>query len=81
MQKIVIFGEANDDAWITPEEIGNLFLSRFEPEVEEEDSFKLVKILELEESALKITVPQNQWKEFDYYSIQKRNKKGMSLST
>ena len=80
MQKIVIFGEANDDAWITPEEIGNLFLSRFEPEVEEEDSFKLVKILELEESAFKLSAPQH--REYShYYSIQKRNKKGMSLST
>ena len=79
MQKIVIFGEANDDAWITPEEIGNLFLSRFEPEVEEEDSFKLVKILELEESAFKLSAPQH--REYShYYSIQKRNKKGMSLS-
>ena len=79
MQKIVFFGEPNDDAWIRPYEIGNLFLTQFIPEVEEEDSFKLVKIFELEDSAFKITVPQH--REFDYDSIQKRNKKGMSLST
>ena len=81
MQKIVIFGEPNDDAWIDHAEvIGNLFLSRFEPEFEEEDSFKLVKILELEESAFKLSAPQH--REYShYYSIQKRNKKGMSLST
>ena len=48
---------------------------QFIPEVEEEDSFKLVKIFELEESAFKLSAPQHR-----EYSIQKRNKKGMSLS-
>ena len=76
MQKIVFFGEPNDDAWITPYEIGNLFLSRFIPEVEEEDSFKLVKIFELGESSFAISDHSN-----DPHLGTARNKKGMSLST
>ena len=85
MQKIVLFIEPSDDAWKTPFKIAELVMNRFY--FEAEASFKIVKIFELEKSSVKLSHetsgdgtkrcrPQ-EWKEWE----EKRNKKGMSLST
>ena len=85
MQKIVLFIEPSDDAWKTPFKIAELVMNRFY--FEAEASFKIVKIFELEKSSVKLSHetsgdgtkrcrPQ-EWKKWE----EKRNKKGMSLST
>ena len=47
--KIVLFIEPNDDACITPIKIGHLIMNRFA--IDEDSSFEIVKVLELEKSA------------------------------
>ena len=83
MQKIVLFIEPNDDAWITPFKIANLFMSRFY--FEEKASFKIVQIFELGKSSYKLPLSDQAMKEQrkKEYSIseEERNKKGMNLST
>ena len=76
MHKIVLFMEPNDDAFITPFKIGELFMNRFY--FEEKASFKIVKIFELGKSSIKMS-----WSGHSEYSNfeEERNKKGMSLST
>ena len=48
MQKIVLFIEPSDEAFLTPSKIGHLFMNRFT--IEEEASFEIVKIFELGKS-------------------------------
>ena len=96
MQKIVLFIEPNDDAWITPFKIANLFISRFY--FEEKASFKIVQIFELGKSSFKLALsnPEKEENELLAYRILKeiegnqvlerslekeRNKKGMNSST
>ena len=85
MQKIVLFIEPNDDAWITPFKIAELVMNRFY--FEEQASFKIVKIFELGKSSKKLvtsmtdqTMKRYEKSEWDEW-VEKRNKKGMSLST
>ena len=49
MQKIVLFIEPIEDAYLTPFKIGNLFMNRFA--VDEEAAFEILKIFELEKSS------------------------------
>ena len=83
MQKIVLFIEPNDDAWITPFKIANLIMNRFY--FEEKASFKIVQIFELGKSSYKLPLSDQAMKEQrkKEYSIseEERNKKGMNLST
>ena len=87
MQKIVLFIEPNDDAWITPFKIANLIMNRFY--FEEKASFKIVQIFELGKSSYKLPLPHNlpdsamkeQRKKEYSISEEERNKKGMNLST
>ena len=85
MQKIVLFIEPNDDAWITPFKIAELVMNRFY--FEEQASFKIFKIFELGKSSKKLvtsmtdqTMKRYEKSEWDEW-VEKRNKKGMSLST
>ena len=75
MQKIVLFIEPNDDAFITPFKIGHLFTNRFA--IEEEANFEIVKIFELEKSSLKMSLEGHP--EYSNFA-EDRNQKGMSLS-
>ena len=83
MQKIVLFIEPNDDAWITPFKIANLIMNRFY--FEEKASFKIVQIFELGKSSYKLPLSDQAMKDQrkKEYSIseEERNKKGMNLST
>ena len=75
--------EPNDDAFITPFKIGELFMNRFY--FEEKASFKIVQIFELGKSSYKLPLSDQAMKEQrkKEYSIseEERNKKGMNLST
>ena len=53
MQKIVLFIEPNDDLWITPLKIGNLFMNRFA--VEEDAASEVLKIYELEKTSFEMS--------------------------
>ena len=66
MQKIVLFIEPSDDAWMTPFKAGHLFMNRFT--IGEEANFEIVKIFELAKSSWDI-------------SNKHGKRKGMSLST
>ena len=65
MQKIVLFIEPSDDAWMTPFKASHLFMNRFT--IEEEANFEIVKIFELGKSPGNMTAED-------------RKEKGMSLS-
>ena len=45
MQKIILFVEPNDDLFVTPAKIGNLFLNRFA--IDENASCEILKTVEL----------------------------------
>ena len=73
MQKIVLFIEPNEDAFMTPLKIGNLFLNRFA--VEEDAAFEVLKIFELEKASWKMY-------DLDHSEYKKeRKQKGMDLIT
>ena len=74
MQKIVLFIEPNDDAWITPLKIGNLFMNRFA--VEEDAAFEVLKIFELVKTSGKMAYPGHP----EYMNFEEeRKQKGMDL--
>ena len=74
MQKIVLFIEPNDDAWITPLKIGNLFMNRFA--VEEDAAFEVLKIFELEKTSKKMS---DRWNpEYENFKDE-RKQKGMDF--
>ena len=76
MQKIVLFMEPNDDAWITPLKIGNLFMNRFA--VDEDAASEVLKIFELEKTFKKMyDDDQSEYKEFE----EERKQKGTDLDT
>ena len=75
MQKVILFIEPSDDAFVTPFKIGHLFMNRFA--IEEEANFEIVKIFELGKSSWKMS-----WSKHPEYSnfLEDRNQKGISLS-
>ena len=76
MQKIVLFMEPNDDAWITPLKIGNLFMNRFA--VDEDAASEVLKIFELEKTSWKMSDSDNpEYKKFE----EERKQKGTDLDT
>ena len=75
MQKIVLFIEPNDKAFVTPFKIGHLFMNRFT--IDEEAKFEIVKIFELGKSSVKMADSGNP----EYSNFEEiRDQKGMSLS-
>ena len=76
MQKIVLFIEPNDDAFLTPFKSGHLFMNRFT--IEEEANFEIVKIFELGKISWKMSWPGHpKYPNFE----EERSRKGMILST
>ena len=74
MQKIVLFIEPNDDAFITPSKIGHLFMNRFA--IDEEPGFEIVKVLELVKTSMAMSRPQHhEYKVFE----NDRKQKGIDL--
>ena len=74
MQKIVLFIEPFEEAYVTPFKIGNLFMNRFV--VEEDAAFEVLKIFELGKTSSKISHDGNS--EYENFEVE-RNKKGMDL--
>ena len=76
MQKIVLFIEPNDDAFLTPSKIGHLFMNRFA--VDEDPGFEIVKVLELEKTSEAMSLPKHpEYKNFK----NDRKQKGIDLIT
>ena len=76
MQKIVLFIEPTEDAFVTPFTAGHLFMNRFS--IGEEANFEIVKIFEFGKSSDKMS--QKNHPEYSNFE-ENRNQKGMSLST
>ena len=53
MQKIVLFIEPIDNAWMTPLKIGNLFMNRFA--VDEGAASEVLEIFELEKTSFEMS--------------------------
>ena len=71
-QKIVLFIEPNDEAWLTPSKIGHLFMNRFA--IEEDSKFEIVKVLELEKMSLAMSYPVHpEYENFEKERKQKGN--------
>ena len=74
MQKIVLFIEQNDDAFMTPSKIGHLFMNRFA--VDEDPGFEIVKVLELGNTSLAMFHPKHpEYEKFE----NERKQKGIDL--
>ena len=75
MQKIVLFVELNDEAFIRPFKLGNLFMNRFA--IDEAEGFEILKICELEKTSWKISWPKCP----EYHDCEnERKQKGMDLN-
>ena len=73
-QKIVLFIEPHDHAWLTPSKIGHLFMNRFA--IDEDPGFEIVKVLELEKTFEAMTYKFHpEYKNFK----NKRKQKGIDL--
>ena len=73
-QKIVLFIEANDEAFYTPSKIGHLFMNRFV--VDEDPGFEIVKVLELEKTSRAMSIlGHREYKNFE----NERKQKGIDL--
>ena len=53
MQKIILFNEPNDDAFLTPSKIGDIFMNRFV--IDENASCEILKKYELPKTSQKIS--------------------------
>ena len=73
MQKIILFVEPNDEAFVTPEKIGNLFMNRFA--IEEDGSSEILKILELGKTSWEILSSHGD----NYNNFAKRLQKGIDF--
>ena len=73
-QKIVLFIEPNDDAFLTPSKIGHLFMNRFA--IDEDPGFEIVKVLELEKTSEAMSYPNDP--EYENFENE-RNQKGIDL--
>ena len=78
MQKIVLFIEPNDDAWLTPLKIGNLFMNRFA--VEEDAASEILKIFELEKTSWKMSRSDPKYNPEYKNFEEERKQKGIDLS-
>jgi len=72
MQKIILFVEPNDDLFVTPAKIGDLFMNRFA--IDENASCEILKTIELVKTSTEISWPGGpNYKNF----AEERNQKGM----
>ena len=73
-QKIVLFIEPTDEAWLTPSKIGHLFMNRFA--IDEDPGFEIVKVLALEKASQAMFYPNHpEYKNFE----NERKQKGIDL--
>ena len=72
MQKIILFVEPNDDLFVTPAKIGDLFMNRFA--VDENASCEILKTVELVKTSWKIS-----WSKVPTYKnfAEERKQKGI----
>ena len=72
MQKIILFVEPTDDAWMTPEKIGDMFMNRFA--IDENASCEILKSYELCKTSLDMS-----WSKRANYEnfVKERKRKGM----
>ena len=72
MQKFVLFVEPNDDAFMTPEKIGDMFMNRFA--IDENASCEILKKFELGKTSLDMAWSKGK----DYKNfVEERKQKGM----
>ena len=72
MQKIIFFVEPSDDAFVTSEKIGNLFMNL--SAIEEDSSSEILEILELGKSSFEVSYPDGE----NYQNfVKERQQKGM----
>ena len=72
MQKIILFIEPYDDAFITPAKIGDMFMNRFA--IDENAASEILNIFELAKTSVKMSLPADQnYKDF----TEERQQKGM----
>ena len=70
MQKIILFVEPNDDTFMTPAKIGNMFINRFA--IDENAASEIVNIFELAKTSVKMSHPSDQnYKNFTEERLQK----------
>ena len=72
MQKIILFVEPNDDAFITSGKIGDIIMNRFS--IDENTSCEILKIFELGKSSYAMS-----WSNEEIYNnfVEERKQKGM----
>ena len=72
MQRIILFVEPNEDAFITSAKIGNIFMNRFA--IDEDASSEILKICKLAKISLRMSLPRSE----NYKNItEERQQKGM----
>ena len=72
MQKIILFVEPTDDAFMTPAKVGNMFINRFT--VDENAASEISNIFELSKTPMKMSHPGDQnYKNF----TEEQHQKGM----
>ena len=72
MQKIILFVEPNDDLFMTPAKIGDLFMNRFA--IDENASCEILKTVELVKTSMEISYPYGD----NYKNVaEERKQKGM----
>ena len=67
MQKIVLFIEPNETAFITPEKIGNIFMNRFS--IDEDASSEILGIFELGKTSWNISRSFKEHKGMDHLIV------------
>ena len=72
MQKIILFNEPNDDAFITPAKIGDMFMNRFA--IDENASCEILKTFEIGKNSLEMS-----WSGHENYEnlVEERKQKGI----
>ena len=68
MQKIILFVEPTDDAWMTPAKAGNLFMNRFA--IDEIGSCEILKMFELGKTSVEMSQSESDF-------VEERKQKGM----
>ena len=71
MQKIILFVEQNDDAFISPGKIGDIFMNRFA--IDENASCEILKRFELGKTSEAMSWPGGNYENF----VDERKQKGM----
>ena len=70
MQKIILFIEPIEDAFMTPDKIGDMFMNRFA--IDENDSCEILKRFELGKTSLNWS-----WHQYLEIFVEERQQKGM----